>query len=191
MEYLVAFGIAFGVFNVAMIFLIVLGMMTTAVLNVDCDYSANVIQLSFYALWGILGLGLLFVSPLLLFIYPACKGYDFLAERKARRDKYIQRSNELKNAPNEKIKTYLEEFDRFGSLDPNGIDTIVYSNILNERNYKKLQDLPQDPKLLDAELSVYSDEQLRGICERSRDQAQSRPEFVEYLVKRHILEETR
>lgn len=186
MEYL----IAFGVFNALMLFLVVLGLMTTSILNIDCDYSANVIQLSFYALWGILGIGLLCISPLLLFIYPVCKVYDFLVERKSRRDKYIQRYNELKNTPNEKIKADLETFYHYGSFDPDGLDTIVYTNILDERNYKKLQDLPEDPKLLDAELSVYSDEQLRGIYERSRDQVQSRPEFVEYLVKRHILEET-
>lgn len=180
--------IAFVIFNVTILFMVVLGIITTSILDIDCDYSANIIKLSFYALWGILGIGLLCISPLLLFIYPACKGYDFLRDRKTRRDKYIQRYNELKNAPNEKIKAYLEEFDRFGSLDPNGVDTIVYSNILNERNYKKLQELPHNPQLLDAELSVYSDEQLRGIYERSRDQVYSRPEFVEYLVNRHILE---
>jgi hypothetical protein len=171
-----------------MLFLIVIGMMTTATFNIDCDYSANIIQLSFYALWGILGLALLCVSPLLLFVYPICKGYDFLRDRKSRKDKYIQRYNELRNTPNEKIQADLEAFYNYQSLDPNGIDTIVYTNILNERNYKKLEDLPREPELLDAELSVYSDEQLRGIYERSRDQVQSRPEFIDYLVKRHILE---
>lgn len=184
MEYL----IVFGVFNVTMLFLIVLGLMTTATLNIDCDYNAGLIQLSFYALWGILGILLLCISPLLLFLYPACKGYDFLVDRKTRRDKYIQRYNELRNTPNEKINADLETFYHYGSFDPDGLDTIVYTNILNERNYKKLQDLPREPELLDAELSVYSDEQLRGIYERSRGEAQMRPEFIEYLVKRHILE---
>jgi len=185
MDYL----IAFGVFNTTMLFLIVLGMVATAVLNIDCGYSASIIQLSFYALWGILGIGLLCVSPLLLFIYPACKGYDFLVDRKSKRDKYIQRYNELKYTPNEKINENLETFYHYGSFDPDGLDTIVYTKILDERNYKKLEDLPREPELLDAELSVYSDEQLRGIYERSRKLVDSRPEFVEYLVKRHILEE--
>lgn len=184
MDYL----IILGVFNVTMLLLIVLGMVTTATLNIDCDYNAGLIQLSFYALWGILGILLLCVSPLLLFLYPACKGYDFLVDRKSRRDKYIQRYNELRNTPNEKIQADLEAFYNYQSLDPNGIDTIVYTNILNERNYKKLEDLPRVPEFLDAELSVYSDEQLRGIYERSRTEAQMRPEFIDYLVKRHILE---
>ena len=184
MEYLVVFG----VFNASILFLIVLGLMTTSILNIECDYSANIIQLSFYALWGILGIGLLCISPLLLFIYPVCKGYDFLVERKLRRDKYIQRYNELKYTPNKKIQENLETFYHYGSFDPDGLDTTVYTKILDERNYKKLEDLPQDPKLLDAELSVYSDEQLRGIYERSRKLVDSRPEFIEYLVKRHILE---